>query len=564
MDRHSVKGMTALLGAALALAVWGCGGSHPTYLAYDGGGGGQRDVQRDGEHDARPDGESEGGSPQDAGARQDAQDDADIGDGGEGHTPIVLITEPIDGTSLRDSLTFTFTVTDQWDGLKAVRPEVTIDGQPITTSIPVPNTGDTSYQASGGPIDLTPFVPGPHTLFVRAWDVGDVKGEATAVFYVDRTGPTLTPDGPLPGELVTGTVTFTVKVEDPAGYDPDSVSLEIREMGKAVALPLYQVGSSDRFTNTYAVNLLWTDMMRPEIMWRATDLLGNESQLSYLIAVDNTGPRITLVSPPVYVYKVESGVRKCARPVDPLANVQGSYRAGDDQEVGQAVFLRARVEDLGNWVTDAVVVPAASVDENSVKLYLRPLDSTPLVMASGGICQSINPNLVEVAALSEPADPTQVLVVKLVAIPLQAALDYRLFSDDTYTTGFCTPGIPDTDPPDPLCINVSEESQFRYVLNQPCCSGESAIYGLEPIVAGDRYYCEGVQFDSRQLPDGWFCAAVTARDRLGNLGVSRPIRMCLSKNHTGNCGTPPAMECSSPAGCEIQHPYGVTRTRARQ
>jgi len=345
------------------------------------------------------------------------------------------------------------------------------------------------------------------------------------------------------------------------------VSLEIREQGNAVMLPLYQIGTSNKFTNTYPVNLLWTDMMRPQIMWRATDLLGNQSELSYLIAVDNTGPRITLDSPDVYVWKVENGIKECAQPFDPLANVQDGWRLGDDHELGQAMFLRARVEDVGNDVTDAVVIPAASVDENTVRLYVRPLDSTPLVMATGGLCERINPNLVEVAALSVPADPQEVLVVNMVAIPLQQKLNWSPYPPNTSTAAIgCLSGIAGQTPPDtPLCLEVPEESQFPYVLQQPCCPTESAIYGLEPIIKENPWYCEGVQFDARQLPDGWMCVAVTARDRLGNLGISRPVRMCLDKNHSGTiCDTAPTQQvCSSPAGCDIKYPYTVTDYRSR-
>ena len=54
-----------------------------------------------------------------------------------------------------------------------------------------------------------------------------------------------------------------------------------------------------------------------------------------------------------------------------------------------------------------------------------------------------------------------------------------------------------------------------------------SIYTIGPIVS-DGMQCAGRQFDaSNNLKDGWACLAARARDTLGNMQVSRPIRVCV-------------------------------------
>jgi hypothetical protein len=552
MDRRSTRSTMVLFAGALAFAAWGCGGDGANFPTGDGGSL-QHDAQKDGE---APDG-----------AKHDAHHDGGEGDAGDGpltHAPVITFLAPTEGQSEKGTLEYAFTITDEVDGLKAVAPEVSLDGVVLTTTWPAPTAGDTTYEATGGSLDITAQPDGPHTLAVRAWDVGDTVGVASVSFLVDRAGPVFANPKPSEGEFVAGTIALSVTITDNAGVDDSSVSVEIRESGHAATIALYRLPGTDEFVGSYPTNMLWNDMIWPQLLWRATDLLGNESLLAYQVAVDDTPPRITLVSPNVYLSKVVEGEIQCARPFDPLANSQWGMDVYDGARVPQEIFLRARIEDSGNFPTGTEIMPVSGVDESTVRLYVRPLDSTPLVKASSGVCTEINPDLHEVAALSG-SDPTEVLVVDLVPIPPGGNPDFRPYLTDPVAAALNCQLLGDdtvVDPPLPKCARLSPDSQAFYSIGQPYDWTQAATFGVAPVVEDDGLKCEGIQFDARQLPDGWMCVTVAARDNLGNLGVAKPLRLCLDKqlSNPSVCQTLPTQGCSDQA-CDILEPFGAARRR---
>jgi hypothetical protein len=317
------------------------------------------------------------------------------------------------------------------------------------------------------------------------------------------------------------------------------------------------VFGTDTFVGTYPANMLWTDMIWPLLLWRAADKLGNESTIAYEIAVDNEGPRITLDSPRFYLSKKQEGALLCSHPIDPLSNREYDdygvlHRLQEGAKLPQLMFLRARVEDAGNHANGAEIVPVATVDESTVRLYVKPLDGTPLVTGSAGICRSINSALHDVAAYS--GGSLEVVVANLEPIPPGGSGDFTPFVDAQAPAACDLLGdLALTEPPDLPCGHLSPMSQARYILGQRYNWSETAIFGIAPVVAGSDLKCEGIQFDARQLPDGWMCVAVAARDKLGNLGVSKPLRVCLDKQSTGvtACNSTPTLECSDPPDCEI-------------
>jgi hypothetical protein len=70
----------------------------------------------------------------------------------------------------------------------------------------------------------------------------------------------------------------------------------------------------------------------------------------------------------------------------------------------------------------------------------------------------------------------------------------------------------------------------------PYTSGaEPAIWTLAPVVPSGLQ-CVGNQFDAfaNNLHDGWSCMAVRAADKLGNMQVSRVLRVCVDHDGVGN------------------------------
>ena len=64
---------------------------------------------------------------------------------------------------------------------------------------------------------------------------------------------------------------------------------------------------------------------------------------------------------------------------------------------------------------------------------------------------------------------------------------------------------------------------------------EPAIWTLAPVVPSGLQ-CVGNQFDAfaNNLHDGWACMAVRAGDKLGNVQVSRVLRVCVDHDGVGN------------------------------
>jgi hypothetical protein len=68
------------------------------------------------------------------------------------------------------------------------------------------------------------------------------------------------------------------------------------------------------------------------------------------------------------------------------------------------------------------------------------------------------------------------------------------------------------------------------------------IYSVGNNAPGDS--CTGTDWEIGQfVEEGWFCVAARAEDRAGNVGISRPLRLCFDNGD----GDPP--DCSSPPEC---------------
>jgi hypothetical protein len=78
---------------------------------------------------------------------------------------------------------------------------------------------------------------------------------------------------------------------------------------------------------------------------------------------------------------------------------------------------------------------------------------------------------------------------------------------------------------------------LQRVIERPVSEADE-IYTLAPYEADDA--CMGLPFDSlaNNIADGWACVAVRVVDRLGNVGVSKPIRVCIDRDGDGAEGCP--------------------------
>jgi hypothetical protein len=125
---------------------------------------------------------------------------------------------------------------------------------------------------------------GEHQIWVRATDGVGHESWASTIARVDHNAPVITVDSPQAGDVISGTVTVNVTVEEPF--------LETLEfsVGGSAWQPMTD-GQVTFDSNVYPDGAV-------TLMVRATDGRGLESELPFQVTVDNSPPVLTVVSPP--------------------------------------------------------------------------------------------------------------------------------------------------------------------------------------------------------------------------------------------------------------------------
>jgi hypothetical protein len=264
------------------------------------------------------------------------------------------------------------------------------------------------------------------------------------------------------------------------------------------------------------------------VSFRASDLLGNESSIGYTVALDNTPPLADLDPSWHFRVRVKSAsVWSCSWEFDPL----GSDAVDDGEKTAQLFDVRARVEDRGNSPLSggADIIPISLVDPGRVELLVLDDTTQPLVVDSDGdgVCDKINPLLVPTTT---PMSSKDALLVNL--IPIVSAGHADLTTDPSILNDPTLPCVPGTDAahPDPLCYTTDLTMAIPYTTG-----AEPAIWTLAPVIPSGLQ-CVGNQFDAfaNNVHDGWACMAVRAADKLGNVQVSRVLRVCVDHDGVGN------------------------------
>jgi hypothetical protein len=410
---------------------------------------------------------------------------------------------------------------------------------------PQPLTGDQIFEVSAK--DSNPNNP----------TTTDIK----FVFNVDLDGPTIAATTPAPGTIVGQVVRISAAVSDPAGVDASTVQVLIGDKNNPqFKLPLMADATgafsalfdSRQLTSCKLLPNQTLCIVRPTLSFRAADLLGNETTLSYEIALDNIPPVADLVPPPIRVSKLAAGVR-CSFAFDPLSrNIYAGDAPDDGCLVPQMFDLRARIEDAGNYAAGIKQIPISGIDPDVTAAYVLNDTSQPLVVDSDGDgnCDIINPKLIPTT--SPPTDSHQVLKVRMRPVPPAGAADFR--KDDSIGPDLaCAPGE-DTNPPLDICDAENPTVAISYI-----DAKTSTIWAVEPIAPDDPRYCFGSQLDTKAnniqesggstttMP-GWRCIAVATADMNGNLSTSAPIRVWVDYKYGGletfcaaNPGGPTAM-----------------------
>lgn len=136
------------------------------------------------------------------------------------------------------------------------------------------------------------------TLELRVWDTVGHASTATFPITIDNTGPTLSAPTPAQGALVRGsTIRTTVKASDPNGIGYLNVAGLRSNPGTTQFVP---AGRDGKRTFT----------------WHAFDRLGNLTEVTRTVTVDNTAPTVTLAKAPKNNTKLTKTVRLTATAAD--------------------------------------------------------------------------------------------------------------------------------------------------------------------------------------------------------------------------------------------------------
>ncbi len=387
--------------------------------------------------------------------------------------------------------------------------------------------------------NYTPPLSGSQVLTAEATNKNGATSTKSLQFNVDDSGPTITITSQSAGQLIGGVVKLSAIVKDTAGVLASSVKCVIGNGTSVQTITLKNTSSAQTiFTGQFDTRTLLQSFLWPVMSFRATDKLGNESHNDIIVGLDNGKPIMELDPPEDYHQgKKKQAYTECSRPFDPV----GSDAADDKMQVPQVTFIRGRFQDQGNDINSAPWIPIAGLDDGSVFLYI--LDDTKKALVydndGDGYCDAINPEIVPLA--SKPGKG-EAVAVKMAAAKPTGSADFRhpllsgitdTFSSDAGTSGAAKPPSScqfwggSSKKPNAMCQGTTMTSVISYAGNL------SAIYSLPPISGSSSgYTCSGLPFDfkANKISDGWVCVAATIKDKLGNRGVTPPIRLYVNNS----------------------------------
>jgi len=457
--------------------------------------------------------------------------------------PSIAIPSPSEAQAKKRSVE----VSVQVDDIFPIAETRAVIGNTPLTLIPDsgnPGDGTGSFTAS---IQFDEFaVPlrdGEHLITVRSRNANGSENVATRSFLVDNSGPAMSnpqPEGGA-GAIFGGVIDVAVDIEDPAGVVASSVKAVFAhgDANFVVELtPPVPGSNSSTYHSSFDSTKLPRNAVRPNVSFRAADTLGNESTIGYPFQLD-TMPPLSDLDPPRVVDLDTDG--RCSWPFDPV----GPDAVDDGQRVFQNFDIRARVEDQGNDVLAGGLDARPIVGVKSVDLLLLNDESRALVVDSDsdGTCDAINPLL---EPTTQPMSSQDILLVSLVRLDPSGAADFTPMEP---LVGGCQPGDQTTAPKD-LCdpfvstrvswkglqtVFGQHSHQMTRAMAYAGSANLGAIWTIGP-PATDGPSCMGVQFDAlgASVDDGWVCLAIRATDNFDAIQVSRPIRVCIDKDNSGD------------------------------
>jgi hypothetical protein len=434
---------------------------------------------------------------------------------------------------------------------------LTVDGKPFDLTL---TNGE--YTATVHLDDPTIFMPTPdgdQKIVITAADKRSptaAQNEVDYDFIVDGTGPVITIVSPHAGDVKSGKVQFVFTITDSqSGIDPGSVVATINNNDYAYkdgdASWSYDVPTGT-FTFYFDTTQIMNSVAQATLQVVALDKVGNKSKGSVLLQLDNVPPIVELDPLPIRERKRSDGT--CSLAFDPV----GSAAANDLQVVYDFQTFRAFVWEETNHAIGQSDGIAAGADLDSVVLYLQPNTKQGLLLDSNkdGACDQL--------ATTDADTGKDLHSISLKAVLPQGSSWFGASDqeDTTLDTEFPLPtplckynGT--SSAPTPLCPPANSSDMSR-VISWDYDNTIPVIFGVEPLSGRT---CTGYGWEINSVvSEGWICAAATAKDKNGNVGISVPLRLCYDD------GIDPPPGCLDPTsdpppsclvdGCSLPPRYG--------
>lgn len=438
--------------------------------------------------------------------------------------PTIALTEPILDAklALKEPLKVSFTalptpVTPQGDTQAQVDKVVlTLNGVECPTSAKGAGVYEATIDMEGA--EFSPKPNGKSTLAITATNKRAPDAASATLgssVFVDGAGPVIKVTAPSSASVVGGTVTVSFSVTDVgSGVNADSVKVTINNTNYQFANTAAWTHNGDNFSFKFDSRTLPTTIVQLPIEVNAVDNVGNVApSASVPVYLDGVGPQVDL--DPAYVRTVNA-TGDCSVTFDPV----GENNKNDLEKGSGLDYLRVMVWDQTNQKSgSASVLHLSGTNPNTVRLFFRnPNDPKPLLVNSltpgSGACDEIQDSGVQGES------------IPLTALTPNVAPWYGAEATLPPKSSACL-NYPGGSKPTDLCNGDSVMwqviGQFKGDAKDP------SIYAYSP-TAGSECTGQAWGYDlllSAANPDGWVCFGARAVDRVGNVGVSPPLRLCV-------------------------------------
>jgi hypothetical protein len=377
---------------------------------------------------------------------------------------------------------------------------------------------------------------------------------ATAVleysFVVDGAGPEISFKSPRANDTINGdtVIAFTAK-DVGAGLDEDTLEVAVTGMSEPVKFDPTSKSvwgrQGDDFTFRFDTGVLEDIESQVTVSIRAKDRAGNLTDgVTRFLYLDERPPFIDLDPG---LARGFDGQGFCSKSFDPLGD---ALNDGAKTKVRSNLF-RVLIYDDTNGGSGQDVTFLSGTNKGSARLYFQPDTSQPILKDSNGDgrCDELAREDFKYIALT-PIGQAGALSYSTTDYAAQPAVD-KDGSD-------CK--LKDSEPAPQLCPDKT--SDMSVVVRHDAHAGvdmvpEEVVYGAGDLNALE---CTGPKLDLKSYasPNGWVCLAARAVDNLGNVGVSRPLRVCFddpADSVTPECMTDGAVPPSCTTACTPPAPF---------